>query len=436
MIRMEIALFLILAFLAGMYFVSERKNVKLHKIFTALLITAMVNILFDGITVYTVNRLDEIPVAVNDVCHRIFVGSLVLTLYIFYRYISALVEEGTVKEKRLNTVAAVFLVIAEAGVAILPVVYIITPEGNYSMGMFAKVCYVAVALYLILCGGTLFGNIKRLRRKEQLAIGTALIIEIAVTVAQAFHPTWLISGMGITLMILAFYLTIENPDILRAELFEQKMSLRYLKSQVNPHFLYNTLGTIQIKAQLNDDTEVAQLLRYLTDFFRLSVKVDRQMVTLDDELELVDAYMQLMCARYPQIHCETDINPDLGMTEVPNFILQPVVENSFLHGLKNCGYEGDVIITADYAEGTDEYFEIRIKDTGAGFKEGKKKQIDDMLADYMKYDSDVSTGSIGVLNVQKRIKLLCGKKSGLSYEENEEGGVTAVILLPVERKYL
>lgn len=436
MIRMEIALFLILAFLAGMYFGTERKNAKLHNIFTVLLVTAMVNILFDGITVYTVNRLDEVPLAVNNICHRVFIGTLVLTVYLFYRYISSLAEDSSRKSRILNIFAAAFLAVAEICVTVLPVVYITTPEGNYSMGMFAKVCYVAVSFYLILCGGTLFGSWKRLKRKEQMAIGTALVIEFAAALIQAFHPTWLISGMGITLMILAFYLTLENPDILRAELFEQKMSLKYLKSQVNPHFLYNTLGTIQIKAQLNDDAEVAALLRHLTDFFRLSVKVDRQKVTLDDELELVEAYMQLMCARYPQIHCETDINPDLGMTEVPNFILQPVVENSFLHGLKNCGYEGDVIITADYAEGTDEYFEIRIKDTGAGFKEGKKKQIDEMLENYRDYDSDTSVNSIGILNVQKRIKLLCGKGSGLSYTENEEGGVTAVIILPVERKIL
>ena len=58
---------------------------------------------------------------------------------------------------------------------------------------------------------------------------------------------------GITLMTLAFYLTLENPDIIRAELTEQKMSMLYLKSQVNPHFLYNTLDTIRIQAELNQD---------------------------------------------------------------------------------------------------------------------------------------------------------------------------------------
>ena len=71
-----------------------------------------------------------------------------------------------------------------------------------------------------------------------------------VCVLQGLHHTRLISGMGITLMTLTFYLTLENPDIIRAELTEQKMSMLYLKSQVNPHFLYNTLDTIRIQAEL------------------------------------------------------------------------------------------------------------------------------------------------------------------------------------------
>lgn len=238
----------------------------------------------------------------------------------------------------------------------------------------------------------------------------------------------LISGMGITLMTLAFYLTLENPDALRAELTEQKMSMLYLKSQVNPHFLYNTLDTIRIQAELDGDKKVAKLLMRLVDFFRLSVKVDRSMVTLDDELELVEAYMELMCYRYPELFCDYDIDPDLGAVQVPNFILQPLVENSLLHGMKNRGYRGEIEISVKRA-GAD--MEICIKDSGSGFEEGMKAQIDKMLLHYNKQEAKLDGNSIGILNVQKRIKYLCGRKYGLSYEENSAGGVTARLLLPV-----
>ena len=237
--------------------------------------------------------------------------------------------------------------------------------------------------------------------------------------------------MGITLMTLAFYLTLENPDILRAELTEQKMSMLYLKSQVNPHFLYNTLDTIRIQAQLDGDRKVADLLMQLVDFFRLSIKVDRQLVTLDDELDLLEAYMELMCYRYPELNCEYDVGPELGGAEVPNFILQPIVENSLLHGLKNKGYNGTVRISA---QRRGENMEISVYDNGSGFSAGKKAELDAMLANYSRQPAKLEGNSIGVLNVQKRIKLLCGREYGLAYTENPTGGVTAHLLLPVHEE--
>ena len=202
----------------------------------------------------------------------------------------------------------------------------------------------------------------------------------------------------------------------------------YLKSQVNPHFLYNTLDTIRIQAQLDGDRKVADLLMQLVDFFRLSIKVDRQLVTLDDELDLLEAYMELMCYRYPELNCEYDVDPELGGAQVPNFILQPIVENSLLHGLKNKGYNGTVRIAA---QRRGENMEISVYDSGSGFSAGKKAELDAMLANYSRQPAKLEGNSIGVLNVQKRIKLLCGREYGLSYTENPAGGVTARLLLPM-----
>lgn len=126
---------------------------------------------------------------------------------------------------------------------------------------------------------------------------------------------------------------------------------------------------------------------------------------------------------------EYDIDPDLGGSLVPNFILQPLVENSLLHGLKNKGYRGEVVITAK-KEGN--AIEILIRDSGSGFTDGRKDIIDEMLLHYDKKQAKLEGNSIGILNVQKRIKLLCGPKYGLSYMENETGGVTARLLLPHE----
>ena len=430
MLRMEIALFLILAFVACIYYSAEKEKNKLHRTFSVLLAAVLVHLLLDGITVYTVNHLATVPRLLNDAVHRLFLGSMVLVIFLFYQYIAILAEEGA--HRRREWAARGFLVLAELENFLLPISYTVTAAGNYSSGPYMLVPYGAVVCYLLLCVGVLGANWKRLDRKEKTAIGVALVVECTACILQGLHHTWLISGMGITLMTLSFYLTLENPEVLRAELVEQKMSMLYLKSQVNPHFLYNTLDTIRIQAQLNGDKPVADLLMRLVDFFRLSVKVDRTMVTLDDEIELLEAYMELMCCRYPELNCEYDIDPQLGGAQVPNFILQPIVENSLLHGLKNKGYRGTVAISA--RRGGDSSLGVLVGGTGSGLESGKKQTIDGMLQSYAKQPPKLTGSSIGILNVQKRIKLLCGRSYGLSYTENIEGGVTAHILLPLKEE--
>ena len=434
MIRMEIALFLVLTFVAFVYFSAGQKHSRLHQTFSILLIAVLVHLVFDAVTVYTVNHLDTVPRILNDIFHRFFIGTMVFVVYLFYQYIAVLVEEETGKPRRFDLVAKIYLAAGELGAMLLPVHYAVTEKGNYSDGIHASVCYVSTAFYLLCCVWLLFCHWNQIDGKKKKAIGAALVIEVCVSLLQAVNPTWLISGMGMTLMTMAFYLTLENPDILRAELTEQKMSMLYLKSQVNPHFLYNTLDTIRIQAQLNDDKKVADLLMRLVDFFRLSVKADRQMVALDDELELLEAYMELMCYRYPQLMCSYDIDPELGGVLVPNFILQPVVENSLLHGLKNKGYRGEVRISAQKSIQNENCMELQVIDTGSGFEVGKKEQIEELLLHYDKQAPKLEGNSIGIQNVQKRIKLLCGRECGLWYTENETGGLTAHMLLSLRRE--
>lgn len=98
MLRMEIALIIILGFIAYMYFSTERKHTKLHRTFSVLLLVVIVHLVFDAVTIYTVNHLEQVPIAVNDAFHRVFVGTMAGVLYLFYRYIAAVVEEETKKK--------------------------------------------------------------------------------------------------------------------------------------------------------------------------------------------------------------------------------------------------------------------------------------------------------------------------------------------------
>ena len=87
MVRMEIACFLVVAFMSVLYFSSQREHTLLHKLFSSLLIVSMIHLIFDGVTIYTVNHMDEVSPWFNYISHRIFISSMVILFYLAYRYI-------------------------------------------------------------------------------------------------------------------------------------------------------------------------------------------------------------------------------------------------------------------------------------------------------------------------------------------------------------
>ena len=227
---------------------------------------------------------------------------------------------------------------------------------------------------------------------------------------------------------------VDKMRIKESQLNEQKLSFLYLKSQVNPHFLYNTLDTIRIRAEINNDKDVSYMLMELVKFFRLNVKAEYQFVTLEHEISLIDSYLKLMCYRYEKISYQYDIDPDLMDVLVPNFILQPIMENSLLHGLRDKGYHGQIQLGVHCCEREDRV-EITIKDDGVGLSTEKKNHINELLMDYDNNHDPNEQNSLGILNVQKRLKMFYQKDCGLYYTDNEECGITAHIIIEKKKEF-
>ena len=142
---MEIALFLVLAFVAGIYFSAGRRHTPLHRTFSLLLLLVMLaHLALDGATIYTVNHLDTVPPLLNAVLHRLFIGTMVCAIYLFYQCIAILVEEETGKPRRLDLAARIFLALALFSAFLLPISYVETPQGSYSAGPYAVVSYAGV----------------------------------------------------------------------------------------------------------------------------------------------------------------------------------------------------------------------------------------------------------------------------------------------------
>lgn len=213
-----------------------------------------------------------------------------------------------------------------------------------------------------------------------------------------------------------------------AELNENKLSLLYLKNQINSHFLYNTLDNIRMKAQLDGSEDVASMIMLLVEFFRLSVKVEEQVVPLERELRLIEVYLRLMCHRYPLLEYEFRVDESLRDCLIPNFILQPIVENSVLHGLKMKRYQGKILVSV---QPLGDGIVIKVYDNGSGMSdedmERIKKLLSSVSADWE--EERQQENHIGIANVQKRLKIYYPEEVGLAYTNNEEGGVTVTITM-------
>jgi len=214
MIRMEVTCFLVVAFMSIIYFSARREKTRIHKVFSIFLIMTMLHLVFDGITIYTVNHLETVPRLVNDLLHRLFIATMLVVFYLIYHYIALLIEEESKEELELSIFSTVMLVIAMIGAFVLPVFYKETVNGNYSYGPAAYMLYICVGVYLLLAAIIMCKYWKQIYVKKKMAIGVAMLIELVVSVYQAVRPIALCSGMAIMLIALAFYLTMENPDIL------------------------------------------------------------------------------------------------------------------------------------------------------------------------------------------------------------------------------
>lgn len=204
---------------------------------------------------------------------------------------------------------------------------------------------------------------------------------------------------------------------------QMEAEFKTLASQINPHFLYNTLETIRMKAYCNNDKETADLIKKLGKFMRRCLDVKYDNVSLESELEFTKSYLELQSARFGDrisYSIYSEVNRDYRILPL---IIQPIVENAFIHGIEGCKANGHISIKITYCNND---IVITVKDNGQGISEEKMKAIQEKLN-----INDTSSGkSIGLTNVNKRIKMYHGDEYGLKIFSRELDGTTVRIILP------
>jgi len=213
---------------------------------------------------------------------------------------------------------------------------------------------------------------------------------------------------------------------------KRKAELKALQAQINPHFLYNTLNAITWQAADQGAEEISILSSALGRFFRISLSKGAEIITLREELEHVTSYLEIQSIRYhSRLNYQIELNEEWLDYRVIKLILQPLVENSIYHGIKEKEGTGLIRISAEPTRIKDEpALKLIVWDDGKGIPAEKMAAINHAL----KRGEKERTDGYGIFNVNERLQLLYGEEYGLEYESVEGQWISATLTIPLQTR--
>ena len=191
-----------------------------------------------------------------------------------------------------------------------------------------------------------------------------------------------------------------------------------LQAQINPHFLYNTLDMISWMGYGASNADICKVVASLSDFFRLSLNKGEDSFTLADELNHVKSYITIQEYRMRHIQFRLEAPRELLNLRVPKLMVQPLVENAILHGLRPRNYRGHITISCALEQA---YLVIRVMDDGVGFDEKLLGERTEKSTSY------------GLKNIRQRLAVLYDDRGSLEIANRPEGGVVARLRYPAEK---
>lgn len=228
----------------------------------------------------------------------------------------------------------------------------------------------------------------------------------------------------------------EEEEDKKLEIVKKRVELYTLQSQINPHFLYNTLDSIRGRALLDGNQEIASMTEVLSRFFRYCISHGESLVKLREEINHIRDYFYIQKYRFEdRFDMEIEMeNEALYEDYLPRMTLQPLVENAMIHGLEKVNRKGLLKIRCI---ATEKKVVLTVSDNGAGMSveqlDKLNQQMDRMLLSGNKRKNH---SGIAVSNVNARIKMTFGEEYGIHYRSMENAGTDAEILLPVIDDFL
>ncbi len=199
------------------------------------------------------------------------------------------------------------------------------------------------------------------------------------------------------------------------------LEINFLRAQINPHFLYNTLFSIRCLVDINKNAQAAEMISAFTDLLKMTLSVENSVIPLREEIESTRKYLVLQKIRYgSKVNFEFDMPDETLGCFVPSLILQPIVENAIFHGLE-AKKSADMIVISSEIVGSD--LMITVSDDGIGMQAQQLASVKAGLAE----EHRSLQKSIGLSNVHSRIRLNHGEKYGVEIESTPEIGTSVTL---------
>ena len=210
----------------------------------------------------------------------------------------------------------------------------------------------------------------------------------------------------------------------------RKAEFELLQSQINPHFLYNTLDTIVWLAEAGEQKKVVKMVGSLSEFFRTSLNQGKDIISIKEELQHVRSYLEIQQVRYQDIlQYDIQVEEELYKYLIPKITIQPLVENALYHGIKNKRGVDKIIISGRREE---DHFSILIEDNGIGISKERLSQVRAGVKNKVSTGKDI----YGLYNVNERIHLNFGEKYGIIIESTYGEGTVVSVILPYMQEQL
>jgi two-component system sensor histidine kinase YesM len=294
----------------------------------------------------------------------------------------------------------------------------ITNVGKYSFRL-------DVVLFILAITTSLLISISISRPVQQLVVAMKRVEDgdLNVNVKLRSNNEIGILGKSFNRMILRIKLLIDR--VYEVEILQKEAEIKALQSQINPHFLYNTLSVIDSIATVKQEKEISSITQMLADIFRYSTS-GNELATIEEEINQVQRYLNIQKFRYgDDLRWQLIVDPTIRQCKIIKLLLQPLVENSVLHGIQKAGTIKVIVLP------NGDNISIIVEDNGVGMTDSELQHLLERLEVSYRMRSKTDDGAhIGLANVKNRIKSYYGEQFGLSIISAEGLGTKVTITMP------